>query len=202
MAAAEQPVPAQRRWARRVLTMSGAHPARAAPDDRLGLAPRRLGTTAGVGVVGCSGGGGATGCGGCPRTRPWRRPAGDYPVVQRGRGGVSVRLAAVSALVGCDGGRGDAGCGRRRRTRPWRLRSRLPGRACARVHGGGSVRLASTVVVVSASTWWSSTSRAAALSVTGVDQDVEIGARGPRRPRSRSPASTGGRTHDRMWPRS
>jgi hypothetical protein len=64
------------------------------------------------------------------------------------------------------------------------------------------VRLASTVVVVSASTWWSSTSRAAALSVTGVDQDVEIGARGPRRPRSRSPASTGGRTHDRMWPRS
>jgi hypothetical protein len=131
-------------------------PARAAPDDRLGLAPRRLGTTAGVGVVGCSGGGAPLAA---ADARELGR-GGDPPATTRwcsalGRGGVSVRLAALAALVGCDGGRG------RRRLRPSPTNSAvaaplgLPGRACARGHGGGSVRLASTVVLVSASTWWS-----------------------------------------------
>src|SRR4051812_43559495 len=89
----------------------------------------------GGGAPGAGRGGGRRSGGGAPLAAADARELGRDgapPATTRwcsalGRGGVSVRLAAVSALVGCDGGRGDAGCGRRRRTRPWRLRSRLPG---------------------------------------------------------------------------
>jgi hypothetical protein len=91
---------ANRRNLAMFLAMSAAHPARSASDNRLvtgGVARRRLGTAAGVGVAVMAAGGTAGG-GRRPRTRPCdvcrRLPGGTAPARSRWR------LGAVGVGVG------------------------------------------------------------------------------------------------------